>query len=193
MSPRTKEQNIEIRKERKILIEEAALEVFGDDGFHSASVSKIAKKANVSKGLLYNYFESKEQLLKELIRDIIKEVVERIDIPLDRELTDNDVIHFIDESFALVKESPQRWRLFVEVTLQKDVMNLMMDEMREMTMMYMAPFVNYFESKGADDPMGVTRYFHATIDGVQMQIMMSPEEFPVESVKNMIIKQFVEI
>jgi len=192
MSPRTKEQNDAVRSERKTLIEEAALEVFAEDGYHAASISKIAKNAGVAKGTIYTYFESKEQLLKELIRDVITDVMNRIDIPMDKDLQDKDVIKFINGSLDLVKESPQRWRLFFEVFLQKDVMALMMDEMMKMATMFMEPFINYFESKGHKDASDRTRYFHASIDGVQMQLMMSPNEFPLESVKKMIIKQFVE-
>ena len=62
MSPRTPDQIAEVKKEKRLIIENAALEVFAEDGYHHASVSKIAKKAGVSKGLMYNYFHNKEDL-----------------------------------------------------------------------------------------------------------------------------------
>ena len=46
---------------RKIM--ETALELFAVQGFHSTSMNKIAKEAGVSKGLIYNYYESKDALL----------------------------------------------------------------------------------------------------------------------------------
>ena len=45
--------------DRKKAILDAPLQVFADEGYHNASISKIAKAAGVSKGLMYNYFESK--------------------------------------------------------------------------------------------------------------------------------------
>jgi AcrR family transcriptional regulator len=60
MSPRTKQQFEDLRKDRRQAILDAALTVFANNGYHSASVSMIAKEAGVSKGLMYNYFESKE-------------------------------------------------------------------------------------------------------------------------------------
>jgi len=34
------------------------------------------------------------------------------------------------------------------------------------------------------------RYYSAVMDGVQLHIMMDPENFPVEKVKQMMINQF---
>ena len=55
MSPRTTVQNEIIREERKAQILDAALHVFAEEGYHSASVSKVARRAEISKGLMYNF------------------------------------------------------------------------------------------------------------------------------------------
>ena len=49
------------RKRDAIL--EAALEVFAQKGFQDATISEIAKKANVAEATIYEYFENKETLL----------------------------------------------------------------------------------------------------------------------------------
>ncbi len=48
-------------KRRRIL--EAAQDVFGEVGFEAARMEEIARRAEVSKGTLYNFFDSKEDLL----------------------------------------------------------------------------------------------------------------------------------
>ncbi|MCB0506551.1 MAG: helix-turn-helix transcriptional regulator, partial [Cyclobacteriaceae bacterium] len=73
MSPRTPEQNEQIRAESKHRIMEAAFELIAKSGYESTSISMIAKKAGVSKGLLYNYFESKEDLVKALVLGLMEE------------------------------------------------------------------------------------------------------------------------
>jgi len=45
----------------------ASLKLFAEFGFHGTSIRKIASEANVSLGLTYNYFGSKEDLFKEVI------------------------------------------------------------------------------------------------------------------------------
>jgi AcrR family transcriptional regulator len=54
--------------ERPEEILSAALEVFADDGLAGARVSDIAARAGISKGTLYLYFNSKEELFREAIR-----------------------------------------------------------------------------------------------------------------------------
>jgi AcrR family transcriptional regulator len=45
----------------------AALEIFTENGFAAARVEDIAKRAGLSKGAVYLYFESKEAMLKALV------------------------------------------------------------------------------------------------------------------------------
>ncbi|PZM67525.1 TetR/AcrR family transcriptional regulator [Paenibacillus dendritiformis] len=47
----------------------AALKLFACKGYHSTKVSDVVKAAGVSQGTFYWYFQSKEQLVLELIED----------------------------------------------------------------------------------------------------------------------------
>jgi AcrR family transcriptional regulator len=54
---------------------DAALEVFGEQGFARAKLEDVARRAGVSKGTLYLYFDSKEALFRELVRVRVAAVV----------------------------------------------------------------------------------------------------------------------
>jgi TetR/AcrR family transcriptional regulator, fatty acid metabolism regulator protein len=54
-------------KRRAIL--DAAITVFARQGFHAARVSDVAAEAGVAYGLVYHYFDSKEQMLNELFSE----------------------------------------------------------------------------------------------------------------------------
>ncbi|NJK98866.1 MAG: helix-turn-helix transcriptional regulator [Bacteroidales bacterium] len=41
-----------IRQEKRVLIMETALELFAANGYENTTINQIAKKANISKGLL---------------------------------------------------------------------------------------------------------------------------------------------
>jgi AcrR family transcriptional regulator len=56
-----------IDKRRNIL--DAAIRVFARQGFHSTRVSDIADEAGVAYGLVYHYFDSKEEVLNELFTE----------------------------------------------------------------------------------------------------------------------------
>jgi TetR/AcrR family transcriptional regulator, fatty acid metabolism regulator protein len=56
-----------VDKRRQIL--DAAIRVFARQGFHSTRVSDIADEAGVAYGLVYHYFDSKDQVLNELFTE----------------------------------------------------------------------------------------------------------------------------
>jgi AcrR family transcriptional regulator len=61
--------------ERPEEILEAALEVFADQGLAGARVEDIAARAGVSKGTLYHYFPSKDELFQEAVRSRVEKIV----------------------------------------------------------------------------------------------------------------------
>lgn len=56
----------------------AALEVFAARGFQGARLDEVAKRAGVSKGALYLYFETKADLFRAVVTDAISPNIERV-------------------------------------------------------------------------------------------------------------------
>jgi AcrR family transcriptional regulator len=56
----------------------AALEVFAEKGFAAATLDEIAKRAGVSKGTLYLYFNDKEALFHAVVRDTVAPNIEAV-------------------------------------------------------------------------------------------------------------------
>jgi AcrR family transcriptional regulator len=52
--------NLDIEKQEKIL--EVAIREFADNGFEKASTNEIVKQAEISKGILFHYFQNKKKL-----------------------------------------------------------------------------------------------------------------------------------
>jgi TetR/AcrR family fatty acid metabolism transcriptional regulator len=57
----------ELRQERRAQILEAAIEVFTEKGFGDATMDDIVACAGLSKGALYWYFESKDELINSIV------------------------------------------------------------------------------------------------------------------------------
>jgi AcrR family transcriptional regulator len=55
----------------------AALEVFSERGFQAARLEEVARRAGVSKGALYLYFETKADLVRAVVTDAISPNIER--------------------------------------------------------------------------------------------------------------------
>lgn len=52
-------------------IVQAALEVFAEKGFAAAKLDEIAARAGISKGALYLYFETKEDIFRAVVREAV--------------------------------------------------------------------------------------------------------------------------
>jgi AcrR family transcriptional regulator len=65
--PRTEEANQQIREQRRAQILEAAARVFAQRGLTDTRIADIAHASGMSQGLIYRYFDSKEQVFAELV------------------------------------------------------------------------------------------------------------------------------
>jgi AcrR family transcriptional regulator len=121
MSPRTSKQYEEIREEKIVLIMDTALEHFANEGYFSTTVNHIARHAGISKGLMYNYFESKGALLKAIMHKSIEEVLNYFDIDRDGYLSEEEFEFFIMKINVMLKEKRSFWRLLFQLLMQDDV------------------------------------------------------------------------
>ena len=58
----------EQREQRRQLIIDKAIELFAKNGYADTKIGDIAKAADMSVGLMFHYFESKEKLFEEIVR-----------------------------------------------------------------------------------------------------------------------------
>lgn len=121
MSPRTPQQFRDIREEKMTLIMDVALIHFASEGYFQTTISHIAKHAGISKGLIYNYFESKEALLKAIIHKSVNEIYKYLDINRDGYLSVEEFEFFIRKINVLLKEKHHFWRLLMQLLMQNDV------------------------------------------------------------------------
>ncbi|MGD2146128.1 MAG: TetR/AcrR family transcriptional regulator [Anaerolineae bacterium] len=82
------------KQERRRSILQAARETFFENGFHHTTVESVAERAEVSKGTVYLYVESKEALLAHLLLEGLEDLVGELDraysatqgVPADEQL-----------------------------------------------------------------------------------------------------------
>lgn len=88
---------------RKILA--AAREEFGANGFDGTKVEHIARRAKVSKQIVYFYFKGKDELYWELLKDISIKTNERLlQIPLGDLAPDAAIRAYVEEVYDIYAE-----------------------------------------------------------------------------------------
>ena len=68
--------------EKRQSIIQAAIEVFGKNGFKNSSICEIAQRANVAEGTIYQYFKNKDDLFFSIPVEKTKEFCEELDLHL---------------------------------------------------------------------------------------------------------------
>ena len=64
------------KEDRPAEITAAAFDAFAEKGYAATRVEEVAKRAGVSKGLMYLYFKTKEELFKSVVKSV---VIRRVD------------------------------------------------------------------------------------------------------------------
>jgi len=99
MSPRRVDKD---QRRRDIAL--TALDVFAEKGFEATSVEQVAKAANLSKGTIYLYFESKEDLFFQAVAGWADDMVQQTGAVVSNELEPAErlraLVHAMVEMFV---------------------------------------------------------------------------------------------
>jgi len=188
--PRTPEQLKEIRDEKRKLILSVSLKLFANKGFHATSISNIAHEAGIAKGLMYNYFKSKEALVVEIMRFGFLELIGLINPNLDRAPTDEEVKNYIIDIMKSVRERSEYWRMYFAVVSQPIIFKSAFQDLMNVAEPFFVILNKYFESKGYENPEKETRFFTAILDGITLQYVFDPKFYPIEYSIEKIFKMY---
>lgn len=97
----------------------AALDLFVERGFASTRLEDVAKRAGVSKGTLYLYFENKEELFKAVVRNSIVPVIGEAELSL---------AEFEGHSADLLRNLIHSWWQRIGATKASGIVKLVMAE-----------------------------------------------------------------
>lgn len=106
------------KSKKSIKILDAALLLFSKNGFYATTIPDIAKALSMSVGNIYNYFTSKEQLAKEIIKyssDILGEEIKKVN-ELDCDSKEK-IRRIVGVYFDMASTKPQHINYFLRVYL----------------------------------------------------------------------------
>jgi len=98
------------KEDRPQEITAAALEAFAEKGYSATRVTDVAERAGVSKGLLYLYFKTKEELFKAVIKSFVSPRIDALKAEIEHtDLTAEEYLRGPFLTFAKqVPKSPAR-------------------------------------------------------------------------------------
>ncbi|MCP3925404.1 MAG: TetR family transcriptional regulator [Desulfobacterales bacterium] len=87
---------------RELLLEQG-IELISEFGYHGTGLKKILDKVKIPKGSFYNYFDSKEHYVSEIIIHYSKDLINRIDTYIDS-TNDDPVTTMKNVYYTAIKE-----------------------------------------------------------------------------------------
>lgn len=193
MAPRTEAQQQAAREESKERILASALSCFSRLGYERASVRMIASEAGISQGLLYNYFESKEAVLKALfelsMHDVLRsfEALQGTDPPAER------LRRYIRACFVIVEENVEFWRLSYGVRAQPEVLAGLGADLPAWESTILDTLEEPFRTLRLPNPRIEARILFALIDGLSQQYARDPGRYPLREVTDMVVTRYMDL
>lgn len=193
--PRTPAENDRIRRATTEQILNTALSLFCEKGYYSTSIEDIARQAEISKGLLYHYFKSKEEVLAALVEIRINDVLVVMNAAKTKSTPVKQIRHIAEGALDDVRRQPEVFRfylnLFTQPRLDPVVAKYTQKLMNEQASQFKAQ-TEMFEALGVENPRQRSLYFSSTLQGIMLMYSTYPKNFPLGEVKAQVIAEFCQ-
>jgi AcrR family transcriptional regulator len=181
MEAATKERELSGEKAQRII--DAMRDSVAKRGAAGSTFEHVAREAGVSRGLLHYYFGTKERLLVEVVRRDAEIRVARLDEPLGRAETADDVIDVLVANLTdLIENEPAFFLLLYELfsagrrnpEIQHEVGQLF-----DRTRTHVAEILDAKQREGVlklrYDAEAIVAYLFAVGDGFALQALSEPD------------------
>jgi AcrR family transcriptional regulator len=171
---RNKEKNESIIKERKSDILRTAIRKFSEKGYQGTNVSEIAKELDISQGIVFWYFETKEKLFRTAFMEEFKEIKlvsanvlqDSSSPPIER------LKRLISEMLNVYYSKREGCMLILQMLSNNEMQQVLSIDIANVYNELYNELELLFKEAGATNPELKARNFVALIDGFMIQIVL---------------------
>jgi AcrR family transcriptional regulator len=193
--PRSPEANDRIRRATTAQILETALRLFCEKGYYATAIAEIAQQAGISKGLLYHYFASKEEVLGALVDLRIEDILVMMNAAKAKSTPVAQIRHIVEGAFADVRQKPAVFQFYLNLFSQPNLNPLVAKQSQKLRDEQVRQFqvqIRMFEQLGVKNPQERSLYFSATLQGVMLMFSTYPQSFPLDAIEAQVIAEFCQ-
>ncbi|QTD40524.1 TetR/AcrR family transcriptional regulator [Sporosarcina sp. Te-1] len=172
--PKTEQQNQELRDARREQILRVATSIFARRGMAGTKISDIAKEAQLSHGLVYHYFSSKEEIFIELVRNAAASSIEVIHMANEQPGQAAEKMYWMTTQIlqSLQGESRLLYLLMMQASTSEAVPVEVKAILKEHSpVMQTIPLIKEAQEDGefrSEDPVTLATTYYAFIQGLAM-------------------------
>lgn len=190
MAPKTSKQFEEIREQSRHKIIEASLKLFSELGYKNTSISAITKEAGVSKGLFYNYFESKEAVIEAVLAHLVS-MGDAMMQESHNQLTPKEQLSsLLTQTFDFLEHQIQLNRLIIPLALDKDNFQYINEIYHKKIAQYLTQMQEIFAALNYKNPEGEAWILGLILDGLSLDYSVVGNELPIEKIKHSIFEKY---
>ena len=181
--PRTEEANQQVRDERRRHILDVSVLVFARQGLAATKIADIAAAGEISQGLIYRYFTSKEEIYAAVLERAMQATLQIGREALEREETPLEKLHWLLQyvisgmwsrsEFALVVQD-----MLLNQTMPQEIRTPALEqaiEFQQIIYRLIAEAQAAGQVPSSTDPMMLTMLVGACLQGLTTQKMYLPD------------------
>ena len=149
----------------------AAMQLFEAQGYFATSIEAIAAKAGVSKGLTYNYFATKEELLVALLDDATQRMAAVGATLREDTMPARSIEHFVTNYLEFLQEERRYLKLNLTLLLTPELKHIVAKAQKRRANLLLDLTTNWFTQAQAKLPGVQARLFLALLDGVALHYL----------------------
>ncbi|HEY0654798.1 MAG TPA: TetR/AcrR family transcriptional regulator [Chryseosolibacter sp.] len=176
---------------KRQVILDVALRLFAKHGYDATPISRIAKVAGVSQGLMYNFFAGKKELLRAMIVEGAKDIEESMKAYAAMEDASQAIEVHVTETIRIIKKKKEFWRLLHALRLQGSVLEDVEDLFKEIVSTVTMVFEKVFRDMGIKNPKLEAQLFLTQIDGMVIMYLQN-EKFPIRQLGKQLINRYTK-
>jgi AcrR family transcriptional regulator len=189
MSPRSKELSKQMKADSRKAVVSAALELFAKKGFSATTADEIAKKAKVSKGLIFTHFTTKQDILLAIVDEQLDRLFPMAFGNDDTRSPRDRFLALINAWLNVLKKEPLLIRLTLQLNLDDAWSKLMKKKGKQYLETYLGGLRDLIARLGSKNPDLDCYLIAIFFDGIAANYTVSPELFPIDAIKD----HFVEM
>lgn len=169
-----------------------AAKLFSERGYDNTPLSLVCETANVSKGLISHHFKSKDGLLREIFGQTTQLIVS-MNTNIEQDLSPHDRLTDLLEAFFTQLEADKFFFQFnLNMIVQPNTREVLNDLILERSSFILEATKSIFNEIDATNSLVKSYMFIAELDGIALNYLGIFEDYPLQQMKEHIIKKYAQ-
>jgi AcrR family transcriptional regulator len=167
-----------------------ATKLFSEGGYENTPLSAVCEAANVSKGLIFHHFKSKNDLLREIFFNTTKLIVDINQSSSTKQSPKEKLKEIIESVFRQLEADKMFFQLNLNLMLQPNTRDVLNDLIKERSSIILDSTKLIFSEIDSKNAEVLSYMFIAELDGIALNYLCIFEDYPLKQIKKQILDKY---